>query len=362
MGATGGVAHGALDHAELAALGLRPEALLDFSSNLNPFGPPPGVRAALAALDPAPYPDRSCRALRLALAARHRCDPAAVLPGNGANELIHLLARAVLRPGDAALVAGPTYGEYAHACRLAGAAVVEVRARQEAGFALDAGRLIAAVDRARPRLTWLCAPNNPTGEDAAPALVAELAARCADHGGTLVLDRSYAELRRDALARPPDEAPAGPNLILLHSLTKTYALAGLRLGYLLADHLAAPAAETLSRVAALQPAWSVSSAAQAAGIAALADAEFLPASLPRLWTAGDALRDGLAGLGLTVRRGALPFLLVRTGDAAATRAALLRRGLVVRDCASFGLPAWVRVAPRRPAENERLIAAWKELV
>src|SRR5262245_35877855 len=106
MGTQHIVAHGALDHAELAAHGLRPEGLLDFSSNLNPFGPPPGVRAALAALDPAPYPDRSCLQLRRELAARHSCDRDQVLPGNGSNELIHLLARALLRPGDVSLVIG----------------------------------------------------------------------------------------------------------------------------------------------------------------------------------------------------------------------------------------------------------------
>jgi threonine-phosphate decarboxylase len=115
MGARPTLTHGALDHAELAVHGLRPETLLDFSSNLNPFGPPPGVHAALAAVDPAPYPDRTCLRLRQELAARHGCGLEQVLVGNGSNELIHLLARALLRPGDFALVIGPTFGEYGHA-------------------------------------------------------------------------------------------------------------------------------------------------------------------------------------------------------------------------------------------------------
>lgn len=90
------VVHGALDHAELAALGLHPDHVRDFSSNINPFGPPPVVRNALATLDPAPYPDRSCMQLRHVLAARHDCTIDQVLPGNGSNELIHLIARALL--------------------------------------------------------------------------------------------------------------------------------------------------------------------------------------------------------------------------------------------------------------------------
>ncbi|NNJ11816.1 histidinol-phosphate aminotransferase family protein [Chloroflexales bacterium ZM16-3] len=385
------IAHGALDHAELAALGLEPEGLIDFSSNLNPFGPPAAVGAALAALDPAPYPDRSCRRLRLALAERHGCAPDAILPGNGANELIHLIARALLRPGDVALVVGPTFGEYAHACQLAGAQLVELRAHQDGQFLLDTESLSAAIVRARPRLTWLCAPNNPTGVDLSDDAILSLAETCAAAGGLLVLDRAYrsflplatevaarepaadrppvradsasaqadaqraALLRRDFSRQPggdPLDAAAPANLLRLYSLTKSYAIAGLRLGYLLAD------AELIARVAAYQPAWSVSSAAQAAGLAALGDLTFLPTSLPQIWACSDALRDGLIAMRLPVHRADLPFMLVRTGDGAATRAALLRLGCVVRDCASFGLPAWVRVSPRRPEENARLLTAW----
>ena len=84
MGAFDRVAHGAIDHAEFAALGIAPEQVTDFSSNLNPFGPPSGVRAALLALDPAPYPDRSCLRLRMRLAHLHGCEPDRILVGNGA--------------------------------------------------------------------------------------------------------------------------------------------------------------------------------------------------------------------------------------------------------------------------------------
>lgn len=353
MGATDGVVHGALDHAELVGLSLRPEQLRDFSSNLNPFGPPAGVRVALAALDPAPYPDRSCHALRLTLAERHRCEPAALLAGNGANELIHLVARALLRPGDRVVVIAPTYGEYAHASRLAGAQVLEMRAGEVARFQFEAEVLELMLARARPRLTWLCAPNNPTGVVAPPEAIQALADGCAAHGGYLVLDRSYHDMQRSGST--PEQEGYPPNVLRLHSLTKSYALAGLRLGYLLAD----PA--LIARVAAYQPAWSVSSAAQAAGLAALDDRAFLTTTVPQLWAVSDELSAGVRSLGLAVWRTALPFMLVRTGDGAATRSTLLRRGCVVRDCASFGLPEWVRVAPQRPGANTALLEAWKEL-
>ena len=349
------VVHGALDHAELARLGLKPADLLDFSSNLNPFGPPESVRTALAQLDLAPYPDRSCLALREVLAAQHRLAPAQILPGNGANELIHLLARALLVPGETALVIEPTYGEYREACRLSGARVIAWQAHAADAFALDLPAISALIATERPRLTWLCAPNNPTGTAPTPGEVHALTERCAAVGGLLVADRAYAAFLRSAHATPLDQ-PLPPNLLQLHSLTKSYALAGLRLGYLLGTP------ELVERVAAFQPAWSVSSVAQAAGLAVLADPDFLPTTLPRLWAASDELLAGLRALGLTVWRSALPFLLVHVGDAAATRTVLLARGCVVRDGTSFGLPTWVRVAPGQPEANARLLAGWRKSV
>lgn len=348
------VTHGALDHAELAARGLDAHSMLDFSSNLNPFGPPPGVREALAALDPAPYPDHGCLALRERLATQHDVDPARILVGNGSNELLHLIARALLHPATTALVVAPAYGEYAYASRLVGAEVVEWRAGANPPFAVDTAALIAHIERLRPRITWLCAPNNPTGADLPASGLDALAVACAAQRGLLVVDRAYHALG----PREQPEAAVDPALPVLHvhSLTKSYSLAGLRLGYLLGD------AAVLQQVASFQPTWSVNSAAQAAGLAALADTSFLSATRPRVWAASDELMAGIDRLGLESWRGTLPFLLVNTGDGAATRGALLRRGRVVRDCASFGLPAWVRVAPRRPADNARLLAAWKELI
>ncbi len=181
-----------------------------------------------------------------------------------------------------------------------------------------------------------------------------IAAACAAQRGWLVVDRAYhALVRHDQ--RAVDVDPTLP-VLNVYSLTKSFALAGLRLGYLLGD------AALLGQIARFQPTWSVNSAAQAAGLAALADSEFLKATRPRIWAASDMLLAGIQQLGLTTWRGALPFVLVGTGDGAATREALLRRRCVVRDCASFGLPQWVRVAPRLPGDNARLIAAWKEFV
>ena len=349
------VAHGGPDHAELAAAGLRPEQIVDFSANVNPYGPPPGVRAALRRASLERYPDRDCHELRAALARRAGLPADWLLCGNGAAELIHLLARAVLRPGDSVLVATPTFGEYAHASALNGGRVVEEAWALPPGDGLDWRRLRSAIQARRPRLVWLCTPNNPTGDALDGPAAVELLAATATAGGLLVVDEAYAELLLDG--RPPDltpllTGPHGGRLALLRSLTKGYALAGLRLGCLLARP------ELLAASRRLRPPWTVNALAQAAGLAALdADEAHLARCRARLVATKRWLGAALERAGYPVVPGRTNWLLVEVGDAAGVRRRLLAQGLLVRDCASFGLPRHIRVAVRRPGECRRLVTA-----
>lgn len=349
------VAHGGPDHAELAAAGLRPDQVIDFSANVNPYGPPSGVRAAVRRVALERYPDRACHALRAALAARVGRPADWLLCGNGAAELIHLVARAVVRPGDPVLVATPTFGEYAHASALAGGCVTEVAWALPLGDGLDWRRLRAAIQASRPRLVWLCAPNNPTGDTLDSAAATDLLATTAAVGGQLVIDEAYADLLLTGAPSnltPLLTGPHGTHLLLLRSLTKGYALAGLRLGYLLAR----PA--TLAAPHRLQPSWTVNALAQAAGLAALAaDDTHLARDRARLTATKRWLVTALIRAGYPVVAGQTNWLLVYVGNAAAVRRRLLAQGLLVRDCASFGLPAHLRVAVRRPGECRRLVAA-----
>jgi histidinol-phosphate aminotransferase len=344
--------HGGFDYAELGCLGLGPDDVLDFSVNSNPFGPPPGVREVWSRLSIDRYPDRACLALRAALAEYNACPRAQVWVGNGTSELIWLLGLAYLRPGDAVVVVGPTYGEYAAAGKLMQARVETFAARQEDGFRPAVGVLADALRGARPRLTFLCNPNNPTGvylpRSAVEALVA------ANPEGLLVLDEAYAAF----VAGRWDAAPLleTGRVAVLRSMTKDCALAGLRLGYLLACD------GVVEAVRQVQPPWSVNAVAQAAGLAALQSGTYRRDTLAETRQAASELRRALSALGLRVRPSDTHFFLVQVGDASRTRADLLRRGVLVRDCTSFGLPAFVRVAARRPEENRHLVAAWRGLL
>lgn len=338
--------HGALDFAELERLGLDPDALLDFSVNSNPYGPAPAVRVAMEEVPIERYPDRESLALRRALAERLPVSAREIVAGNGTAELLWLLTFAFLRQGDSVLVVSPTFGEYARCAALMGARVVQVSARREDGFAVAPVQVARALDRLQPQIAFICNPNNPTGTVLQPQTIRAWADA---HPHTLfAIDEAYLNFvpgLSSALSA------ARPNLIILRSMTKEYAIAGLRLGYAAGP---APLIEALARV---RPAWNVSGVAQAAGLAALEDDAHLVASLAALATAKEALVTGLKRLGLQPVPSDTHYFMVDVGDGAAFRMALLAHHVQVRDCASFGLPAYVRIATRLPAENARLLAA-----
>ncbi|MFQ5856527.1 MAG: pyridoxal phosphate-dependent aminotransferase [Anaerolineae bacterium] len=141
------------------------------------------------------------------------------------------------------------------------------------------------------------------------------------------------------------------NILVLRSMTKDYALAGLRLGYAVGHEA------VIAALARVRPPWNVNALAQAAGVAALSDEAHLQRSLSRLAEAKQALVAGLSELGLVPLPSAVHFFQVPVGDGAAFRRVLLSHGILVRDCASFGLPAYVRIATRRPEENAHLLNA-----
>lgn len=344
--------HGGLDHGELARLTIHPDDVLDFSVNRNPFGPPPSVRAVWEGVSLERYPDRECLALRSALAEQHGCAMAQVWVGNGTAELIWLLGLAYLSPGDPMLVVTPTFGEYAAAGRVMGARSKMFVTRQRDDFYPDLDALVIRMKKLRPRLTFLCNPNNPTGVYLEREVVEALLA--ANPSGLLVLDEAYVPFVENGWDSTP--LLGSGRLVVLRSMTKDYALAGLRLGYLLA------AEGIVNAVQKVQPPWSVNVIAQAAGLAALCEEAYLQDTLAQTRAAAMELTRDLTALGLPVRPSATHFFLVKVDDAAKTRSELLRRGILVRDCASFGLPAFVRIAARRPEENQRLVAAWRELM
>lgn len=342
--------HGALDYAELERRQIDPDSVLDFSVNSNPFGPSPRVAPALRQVPLDRYPDREALALRRALADRLRLAPQNLVVGNGSAELLWLIALAFLEPGDRVLVIGPTFGEYARTAGLAGASVHHWVAGEETDFAVRPDAVEQHLRSLHPRAAFVCNPNNPTGVLLSPDVLLGWAAAAPT---TLwVVDEAYHAFAPDF---EPMIGRAPANVVVLRSMTKDYALAGLRLGYAVGH----PA--VIAALAQVRPAWNVNALALAAGLAALQDEKHLRDSLAALWAARQSLVAGLTALGWPPLPSAVHFFLLQVGDAAALRHALLDRGIQVRDCASFGLPAHVRIATRREEENARLLACLASL-
>ncbi|MCS7281940.1 MAG: histidinol-phosphate transaminase [Anaerolineae bacterium] len=339
--------HGGIDYARLRAEGITPEEVLDFSVNSNPFGPHPAVREALACVEISRYPDPEAGLLRERLAALCGLPPAQVLVTNGTAQAIWLIALAYLDPGDVALVVGPTFGEYRVASQLMAAAVYTLFVPEEQGFRPDAAEIADQVRARRPRLVWLCNPNNPTGVYLDQGAVGAVLEACERADSLLVLDEAYVNFADS----PWNAVPLleSGHLLILRSMTKDFALAGLRLGYVLGPK------ESIRALHRAQPPWSVNAAAQAAGLAALDHLEEYRETWRALRRVTEDLRAGIAGLGFPVLPTAVNFFLVRTGDGDGTREALARHRILVRSCRSFGLPAYIRIGTRRPEENRRFL-------
>lgn len=353
--------HGGIDDEECARLGIDPATVVDFSVNGNPYGPAPGVRAAARAADIARYPDRACRALRRAILDTDLAGSGLALDnlccGNGAAELIFAIARAFLDAGDTAAVIAPAYGDYGTACTAARATMVAYRTTPP-DFALAVDEAAAWIGETRPRLVWLCNPDNPTGRWIAPERVLPLVAACRSVGARLVVDESYRQFLFPPAPRSMVDAldDAGwQGAIVLRSLTKEYALLGLRLGYLVADR------ETAAAIGAQLPPWNVGAAAQDAGVAALRDRDYLHRTLALLAAERAAFFATLRKRGFAITPSHTHFCLIDVDNARAVQQQLLARGLLVRDCASFGLPRHIRAATKQEPEWRRLVDVLAEL-
>jgi threonine-phosphate decarboxylase len=343
----GGRHHGAHGGIVSRALDVSERDLLDFSQNINPLGAPAGaLEAARRALDEEAgrYPDLGYPRLREALAMYLGVPPGNIVPTNGGAEALFLAARAA-GDGGKALILEPTFSEYAAAARSAGFEPVHrVARRPQDNFHLDLSSLEDLEDVA---LVFLGNPNNPTGDLLTRARVLEIAARAREWNAALVVDEAFADFAPEA------SVAADLGVYVARSFTKFFAIPGLRLGCLVC--------ERAGHVQQFQPSWPVNAVAAAAGIAAVQDRDFADASVAEMARLREELYEALKAVpGLVPFPGAANFLLVRGPAGLPER--LLRRGVLVRGCEPFpGLgPGYFRVAVRRAAENQRLLAEIQE--
>jgi len=339
--------HGGIDYAELKDLGLSPETVLDFSVCSNPFLPPPGLKKVLNAIAIEQYPDSEATEFRQRLSEKLGVTPENILAGNGAVELIRLIALTYFRQGEPVLILEPTFGEYEVACRIVGAEPVKQWMQVDDNFALNIEETVSLIRQRHPRGIFICNPNNPTGRYLSRQTVEMVLTASEDT--LLILDEAYINFVDNSWSAI-DLISRG-NVIVLRSMTKDYALAGLRLGYAVANR------EIIANLHRVRPPWNVNTIAQKIGVIALENADYLEQSKKKIKRANQFLINELQQLGFHPLPSDTNFFLMRTGNARTFRTALLKHGILVRDGTSFGLPEYVRIAPRTMPECQKLITA-----
>lgn len=330
----------------------RPVAeLLDFSASINPLGMPVAVRAAAAAAlaDAIHYPEIHAESLIASLAGHHHLDPRHFLPGNGSTPLFALFAR-TLRPRRA-LVVRPAFSEYQRALELAGTEIDTFDLSPEDDFVLDPAQLLQKVTP-ETDLLLLANPGNPSGARIEATTILTLAHALREQA-LVAVDEAFIDFCPDASILAA--VATKPNLYVFRSMTKFYAIPGLRVGY-----LAGPQ-RGIARLRQEAEPWALSTVAIAAAKAAMAATAYTAESLHLIPQLRAQLSDGLRSLGLHVYPSSANYLLLRltAGDGDALVAALRQEGLLLRSCSNFPpLDArYLRVAVRTAAENQQLIAA-----
>jgi histidinol-phosphate aminotransferase len=330
------------------------EAEVRLNTNESPFPPPEKWSSdflhALADVAFHRYPDRPATELRAAIAALHDVTPEEVFCANGSNEVLQCLLLAYGGPGRTAVLFEPTYALHSHISRLTGTAVVEGGRTED--FRIDPQEAGALIEREQPEITFLCSPNNPTGRAEPRETVAGILEVAP---GLVVVDEAYGQFSSwSALdMRGADH----PGLVVTRTFSKTWAMAGARLGYLVADPEVVLACE-----AVVLP-YHLSAQTQLAGLLALEYTDEMEARVACIAEERGRVAAALGNLPVESWPSDANFILFRPlhDDADTVWSGLLERSVLIRNCASWdGLLGCLRVTIGRPDENDRFLSALEE--
>jgi histidinol-phosphate aminotransferase len=335
-------------------VGMAPSDIAKLASNENPLGTSPAAMAALRATPPdlSRYPDNGCTELVAAIADKHGVPADGVIVGAGSESVISIVTAAFLGAGRKTAFSQYSFQAYPNAVQRVAATSIVVPSPE---FVVDLDALSRTVDE-KPSLIYIANPGNPTGTCLDPDALAHFIARLPAHLPVL-LDEAYfeympPELRGDSIAL----VRRHPNVVLTRTFSKAYGLAGLRVGY----GIAQPAmADILRRV---RPPFTVSEAAQIAATAALGDDAFIDRTREINEQSRQLLCAELNALSIRFLPSVTNFVLAQVGDGAGLAQALERHGLIVRPVGAYGLRDWVRISLGTPDEMRRLGAALRAVI
>jgi histidinol-phosphate aminotransferase len=338
--------------------GLNEADIVKLASNENPLGMPESAKQAMlvAMTENGRYPDSNGFELKAAITAKYDVPQDWITLGNGSNDILELAARAFVRQGESVMFAQYSFAVYPLATQAVGARAIVVPAKN---YGHDLETMAQAITP-DTKLIFIANPNNPTGTFLQAADIEAFLQKVPPHVA-VVLDEAYneylaPELQYDSITW----VRCYPNLLVSRTLSKAYGLAGLRIGFGIAQpHIK----DLLNRIR--QP-FNVNSMAQAAAIAALNDADFLQKSAQLNAQGYRQLTEGFDAMGLPYVPSCGNFVLVKVGedDAAGSRInlALLKLGIIVRPVGNYGLPQWLRISIGLPEENAAFLAALKKVL
>ena len=321
-----------------------PKRIVKLGSNENPLGTSPKVIKAVAAAlkDSSLYPDGSSRKLREALAAHNGMTPDQVVVGNGSDEILLMIALAFIKPGERVVISENTFSEYEFSGRTLDAEIVKLPLK-DYRYDMDA---YAKALKSKPKMLFICNPNNPTGNYVTHAELEGLLKKTSK-GCLVVVDEAYGDYATATdFPRSVALMKKYPNLIVTRTFSKLYGIAGLRLGYALGD------ASLLRETLRVKTPFNVNLLVQKAGLAALADTTFVKKSLTTNEKGRAQIEKGLQKLKLFYLPTQANFICFHVPRAAVDLCEdLMKRGLIIRPLKSFGLPDWCRVTIGTTAQN-----------
>jgi len=327
------------------------DGVIDFSTNLNLYGPPDFVLSVVkeATLEISTYPDTESHELREKIAKKIGCEEEEVLVGAGISELIQLVALSFVTETDRALMLKHTYGEYEAAAKMMGGRINRIE-MPGPGLRVYPEQI---VEEMKPNdVVFLCNPNNPTGQYLGKKELGQIVEEADRVDALVVIDEAYIDFVENAF--PSHHTFSTQNLVILRSLTKSYAIPGIRLGYAISS------VENIRAMRKVKVPWSVSVFAQKIGMVVIGKEgdDFLTDTRKKIERSKVRIENRLRERDMHVESDANFYILdVGNGKAKEAKRELLKQGLLVRDCTSFGLPSHIRFSVRKDEENERLMGA-----
>jgi len=332
-------------------MGFDADELIDFSVSCNPFSFPPEIRKAFDSVVIDRYPDSESTELRICISENMGVSPDNILAGNGSTEIIRLIALTYFGHDDSVLILKPTFGEYEIACQISGAEILQQWVKEENCFTFDIDETATLISQHRPKGIFICNPNNPTGQYLSQQQV-EKVLEVSTHG-LVILDEAYSAFTEGSWSST--ELISQGNAISVRSMTKDYALPGIRLGYAVASQ------SIIHELRKVCPPWNINVVAQKMGLIALNNTSYLEQCELKVREAEQFLESEFRRAGFTIVPSKTNFFLVRVGNGKKFRTALLKCGIMVRDCASFGLPEYVRIAALTMPECQKLMITIQSL-